>query len=64
MSKQLICQKGTLARQGELKKLPVPELANTIPKWLKTTKPHLSPSEFENTKGKLYDCLTNREEKV
>ena len=43
---------GTLSRQGELKYLPVPELEDTMAKWLLTTKPHLSKSEFDKTKGK------------
>ena len=47
------CQKGTLGRQNELKKLPVPELQDTLTKWLLTTSPHLSPVEFERTKGKF-----------
>ena len=44
---------GTLSRQGELKSLPVPELEDTMAKWLLTTKPHLSKSEFDKTKGNL-----------
>ena len=42
---------GTLSRQGELKSLPVPELEDTMAKWLLTTKPHLSKPEFDKTKG-------------
>ena len=32
--------------------MPVPELEDTMAKWLLTTKPHLSKSEFDKTKGK------------
>jgi carnitine O-acetyltransferase len=41
---------GTLSQQDKLLRLPVPELTETIPKWLDTTKPHLSPAELEQTK--------------
>ena len=42
--------KGTLSQQDNLLRLPLPELAVTISKWLETTKPHLTENEFAKTK--------------
>ena len=42
--------KGTLSQQENLLRLPLPELTVTLNKWLATTKPHLTPNEFERTK--------------
>ena len=43
----------TLALQDQLLNLPLPEIKDTISKFLLTTKPHLSESEYQTTAKKL-----------
>jgi len=43
----------TLSLQDQLKRLPVPELKDTVSKFLITAKPHLSEEEYKTTAKKL-----------
>ena len=43
----------TLALQDQLHKFPVPEIKDTISKFLRTAKPHLSESEYQTTAKRL-----------
>lgn len=42
---------GTFEHQKDLPSLPVPELDDTLDKYLKSVEPLLSPSELEHTKS-------------
>ena len=50
--------KGTLAKQNDLGSLPLPELPDTMSKWLITAKPHLSSTEFQITQEKAKKFMT------
>ena len=43
----------TLAFQEQLGKLPIPEIKDTVSKFLLTAKPHLSEDEYQTTAKKL-----------
>ena len=53
--------KGTLSQQGNLLKLPLPSLSDTINKWLPTTLPHLSREEFQTTQQHAKDFIQKAE---
>lgn len=41
--------KVTFSRQGELPRLPVPDLATTMARWLRSTRPLLTDDEYAST---------------
>ena len=57
----LVSSKGTLAQQESLLKLPLPSLSETIQKWLPTTLPHLSQSEYQVTEKMALDFIKEAE---
>ena len=61
LTKVVISSKGTLSQQESLLKLPLPSLSETIEKWLPTTLPHLSNSEYQVTKQVANDFIQNAE---
>jgi carnitine O-acetyltransferase len=48
-----------LAHESELPGLPIPDITSTAEKYLETTKPHLTPSEFRTTQLVVNDFISS-----
>lgn len=49
---------GTLALQSQLERLPLPSLKETLPKLLRTVRPHVTEEEYEETFSKVKELAS------